>query len=215
MKQDNHYTPPVVDLVRRLYATEDEALVTARRRAEEAGMPLIEVAPEDGALLGALVAAVAPRRIVEIGTLFGYSAIWMARSLPPGGTVTSVEFESRHAVVATANIEAAGMGDRVEILVGDAADVLTDIETPVDLVFIDADKVGYPQYLDWARGSLRTGGIVLADNAFLSGGVVEPTSSSSVAMRAFLELLADDPAWTAAMIPTLEGLAMGVRTAAA
>jgi predicted O-methyltransferase YrrM len=215
MKQENHYKPPVVELVRRLYGSEDEALVAARRRAREAGMPLIEVAPEDGAILAALVAAISPRRIVEIGTLFGYSAIWMARSLPPDGKVVSVESEARHAEVAAINVEAAGMEDRVEILVGEAAEVLAAVEGPVDLVFIDADKTGYPEYLEWARGALRPGGVVLGDNAFLGGGVVEPTSRSTEAMRGFLERLATDPAWTAAMIPTLEGLAMGVRTVAA
>lgn len=215
MKQENHFKPPVVELVRRLYGSEDEALVAARRRAQEAGMPLIEVAPEDGAILAALVAAISPRRIVEIGTLFGYSAIWMARALPPDGKVVSVESEARHAEVAAINVEAAGMGDRVEILVGEAAEVLAAVEGPVDLVFIDADKTGYPEYLEWARGALRPGGVVLGDNAFLGGGVVEPTSGSTEAMRGFLERLATDSAWTAAMIPTLEGLAMGVRTVAA
>jgi predicted O-methyltransferase YrrM len=214
MKQENHHTPRVVDLVRRLYGSEDEALAAGRRRAEEAGMPLIEVAPEDGAILAALVAAISPRRVVEIGTLFGYSAIWMARTLPPDGKIVSVESEARHAEVAALNIEAAGMGDRVEILVGDAGEMLAAVETPVDLVFIDADKAGYPEYLEWARGALRPGGVVLGDNAFLSGGVVEPTSQSTKAMRVFLERLAADPAWIGAMIPTLEGLALGVRTVA-
>lgn len=215
MKQENHFKPPVVELVRRLYGSEDEALVAARRRAQEAGVPLIEVAPEDGAILAALVAAISPRRIVEIGTLFGYSAIWMARALPPDGKVVSVESEARHAEVAAINVEAAGMGDRVEILVGEAAEVLATVEGPMDLVFIDADKAGYPEYLEWARGALRPGGVVLGDNAFLGGGVVGPTSGSTEAMRGFLERLATDPAWTSAMIPTLEGLAMGVRTVAA
>lgn len=215
MKQESHYKPSVVELVRRLYGSEDEVLVAARRRAQKAGMPLIEVAPEDGAILAALVAAISPRRLVEIGTLFGYSAIRMARSLPPDAKVVSVESEARHAEVAALNVEAAGMGDRVEILVGEAAEVLTSVEGPVDLVFIDADKTGYPEYLEWARGALRPGGVVLGDNAFLGGGVVEPTNRSAEAMRRFLERLANDPAWTAAMIPTLEGLAMGVRTVAA
>jgi caffeoyl-CoA O-methyltransferase len=215
MKSINYFQGGVVDVVRRLFAVEDDALAEARRRAEGAGVPLIEIAPEDGAILGVIVALAHPRLAVEIGTLFGYSGTWIARSLPPGGRLITLEANPDHARVAQRTFEEAGVADRVEIIVGDAADTLAKVTGPVDLVFIDADKTAYPDYLAWARGALRPGGVVLADNSLDKGRIGEPEQlPRSRAVRAFLDQLSADPAWQAAMIPTLEGLAFGVRTEA-
>ncbi len=214
MKNESLYTAAVIGLVRRLFAHEDPALAGARERAAAAGLPLIEVAPEDGALLGFLVASIGARRVVEIGTLFGYSAIWMARALPPEGRIITLEANARHAEVAERNLEIAGVGDFVEVRVGPALELLAGVEMPVDFVFIDADKESYPAYLKWARGGLRPGGLVAVDNAFLRGQVADPTDSESAAVRRLLDDLAGDPAWHPAIVPTLAGMALAIRTAA-
>lgn len=214
MKTVNYFQGEVIDIVRRLLAVEDDALADARRRAKESGVPLIEIAPEDGAILGVVVALLRPRLIVEIGTLFGYSATWMARSLPPQGRLITLEANPEHARVARTTFERAGVADRIEIIVGDAAKTLATVVGPVDLVFIDADKPAYPDYLAWARKTLRPGGVVLADNSLDKGRIGSPELPRTHAVRAFLEELAADPAWQAAMIPTLEGLAIAVRTEA-
>lgn len=215
MKRNNHFQGEVIDYVRGLFAPEDAVLTGARRRAEEAGLPLIEVAPEDGAFLAAVVQAVGARQVVEVGTLFGYSAIWMARALPDGGHLTTIEKEPKHAALARQNLEAAGLADRVTVLEGMADDLLQRMSGPVDLVFIDADKEGYPAYLTWARENLRPGGVVLGDNAFLQGRVADTGNKEAAveAMRRFLQSLATDPAWRAGVVPTLEGMALGIRQA--
>ncbi len=212
MKQANYFEGDVVALVRELYAAEDDALSGARERADAAGLPMIEIAPEDGALLQLLVRLVAPRVVVEVGTLFGYSAIWMARALTPGAELFTAEADEHHATVARANVEAAGLADRVTIVTGRAPESLTGLPDPVDMVFVDADKTGYPSYLEWARRRLRPGGLFLADNAFQKGAVADPHGDAAVAVRGMLDMLATDAAWSAAMLPTLEGMAIAIRT---
>lgn len=212
MSEGPHFWGPVIGFVRQLFGFEDELLVRARRRAEEAGLPLIEVAPEDGALLATLVRVLRPSLVVEIGTLFGYSAIWMGRVLPPEGRLLTLELDPDHARVARRNLEDAGLAGRVTVLEGSALEVLEEIEGPVDLVFIDADKVSYPAYLAWARNRLRTGGLVAADNVLWRGEVADPVDEAGRAIRRFLEDLAGDPAWEATLVPTLEGMALGWRT---
>ncbi len=211
MKATNHYTAPVIELVRELLAPDDDVLRDARRRAADAGLPAIEIAPEDGALLALLVRLARPALVVEIGTLFGYSAIWMARALPPGGRIVTIESEPQHAAVARANLAAAGLGSVVDVREGDARIALAAIPPPVDMVFVDADKASYPLYAEWAAGALRPGGLFAADNAFQQGRVVEPGDDPGAAgVRRMLELLAGAD-WHAAMAPTLEGLALAVR----
>ena len=212
MKRHNHYQGEVIDLVRRLFAPEDAALTHARDRAVAADVPLIEVAPEDGALLGLIVRLVQPRRVVEIGTLFGYSAIWMARALPPGAELITIEADARNAAVAEQNLAEAGVADRVTVIAEPAPGGLEGIPDPIDVVFVDADKTGYPAYLAWARDRLRPGGVFLADNAFRGGGVTDPEDAAERAVRETLDSLASDPAWDAAVVPTLEGLALAIRT---
>ena len=212
-KREARFVGPVIDLVRELFAADDETLDAARQRAADAGLPAIEVAPEDGALLGMLIRLGGFTRVAEIGTLFGYSGIWMARALPAGGHLWTVEVEPRHAAVAAANFAAAGVADKVTLVEGAAQDALAAVPTPVDMVFVDADKAGYPAYLAWARQALRPGGLVAADNAFQGGRVAEPGEDRrAIAVRGFLERLAADPAWESVMVPTLEGMVLGRRT---
>jgi predicted O-methyltransferase YrrM len=153
------------------YASEDDALRAALEAARAADMPAIQISPLQGKLLQVLAAACGARRILEIGALAGYSGIWLARALPPGGKLISLEISEKHAAVARASHERAGTADRVEIRVGPGAELLPQLaaEEPFDLIFIDADKPGYPTYLDWALKLCHVGSIIVADNCVRSG----------------------------------------------
>ncbi len=164
--------------VRELFIEEDEVLASFRSEAEAAGLPIIQVPQELGKLLGILVRTIGARRVLEIGTLGGYSATWMARALPEDGKLTSLEKEPRHAEFARLFLERTGVADKVEVVVGSALDtlpVLLDRPDPYfDMVFIDADKPSYPAYLDWSLRLVRPGGLIVADNVIRGGGVIEP-----------------------------------------
>src|SRR5215210_579761 len=140
--------------VEELFAPPDPALENTLRRSREAGLPEIHVSPNEGVLLRLLAEIAGARRILEIGTLGGYSTIYLSRALPEGGSVLSLELDEQHAEIARENIREAGLEERVEVRVGDARDLLAwmveDGEEPFDLVFIDADKGSYPEYLGWA-----------------------------------------------------------------
>ncbi len=213
-KTVSHFGAAVRDLVRSTVVPEDDVLVESRKRALAAGLPAIEIAPEDGSLLALLVRLAQPALVVEIGTLFGYSAIWMARALPPGGRLITIESEARHAAVARENLAAAGLSDTVTVRVGDARELLVGIGAPVDAVFVDADKPSYPTYLAWARQALAPGGLFAADNAFQGGRVAAPgpDDPGAAAVRAMLETLAADDGWQQAIVPTLEGMALAIRS---
>ena len=158
-------TPPaVLDYVNRVHAPHDAGL--ARAFAVPEGIPAIQVGPSEGKLIALLLQLARATKVVEIGTLVGYSAIHMARALSPGGHLWSIEYDPRHAEIARANLAAAGLGDRVTVLVGAGRDVLPGLEAngPFDAVFIDADKLGYDHYARWAIAHLRPGGLVLGDN---------------------------------------------------
>ncbi len=151
----------------------DPASEAAARAVEAAGLPPIGVSPTQGKLLELLGRLTGARRILELGTLGGYSTIWLARSLVEGGKVVTIEFDPRFAKVARSNIEAAGLGERVEIRVGAALEVLPQLEGPFDLIFIDADKLSYPSYIDWALKLSRPGTLIVADNVIGGGAIVE------------------------------------------
>jgi caffeoyl-CoA O-methyltransferase len=201
-------TPEILDYVGRIHAAHDAAL--ARAFAVPDGIPQIQVGPNEGKLLGLLARLVRATKIVEVGTLVGYSTIHLARALPPGGHVWTIEFEPHHADIARGNLAAAGLGDRVTVLVGAGRDVLPTLAThaPVDAVFIDADKVNYDFYGRWAIDHLRPGGLVLGDNAYLFGELLDD-SDRGRAMRAFHELVAQTCESTC--IPTPDGLVLGVK----
>ena len=207
--------PALADYVARTFADEDEVLAAIRERARAAGLPDIAVSPVDGKHLEVIARASGARRAVEIGTLAGYSGVCLLRGMPEDGRLDTFEYEPRHAEVARAGFAAAGVADRVRVFVGAAADRLVAIEGdgPFDLVFIDADKVSYPLYLDWAARHLRPGGVVLADNAFLFGRLADGDDDDPAvrAMRAFNHTLARGGRFVATMLPTGEGLAFGVK----
>jgi len=199
------------------YAPEDETLAEIRARSAAAGLPDIQVAALDARHLEVLARASGARRAVEIGTLGGYSGVAILRGLAADGELDTIDSEPRHAEVARESFRRAGFADRARVHVGLALDVLPRLERrgPFDLVFIDADKEGYPRYLDWAAQNLRPGGIVLLDNAFLFGHLAEaPAGERAAAIRAMQavhQTLAKSGKFRATPLPTGEGLALGVR----
>jgi caffeoyl-CoA O-methyltransferase len=200
--------PQVLEYVNRVHAPHDPAL--ARAFAVPEGVPAIQVGPNEGRLLSLLLRLVGAKKVVEVGTLAGYSAIHMARALAPGGRLWSIEYEPRHAEIARANVLAAGLADRVTILVGAGRDVLPTLEGdgPFDAVFIDADKTSYDHYGRWAVQHLRRGGLVIGDNSYLFGELLEDADRGR-AMRAFHELVAE--ACDSVCVPTPDGLVVGIK----
>ena len=188
---------------------EDPALSAALQDSDAAGLPQIAVSFQQGKFLSLLAGAMQARRILEIGTLGGFSTIWLARGAGPQGRVVTLEYEPRHAEVARANLERAGVGDRVEIKVGAALETLPTLSTvtegPFDLVFIDADKDNYVAYLDWAVRLSRPGAIILADNVIRDGRVLTATSEdgAALAVRKTLQMMGGDPRLDAAAIQTV------------
>jgi predicted O-methyltransferase YrrM len=204
------------DYVANLFAPPDEALEAALRESEREGLPAINVSATEGRLLQMLVEISGTRKILEIGTLGGYSAIHFARALPPDGTLLSLELDEHHAEVARRNVGRAGLSEKVEIRVGDARRSLEGLveggEGPFDLIFIDADKEGYPEYLDWSLRLSRPGTLILGDNAIREGSVMDPDDPMSRAMREFNEKLAKDPRLSGILLPLIreriDGLAI-------
>jgi predicted O-methyltransferase YrrM len=177
----------------------DDVLAAALTDSAAAGLPEIQVAANQGKLLSLLVRISGSRRVLEVGTLGGYSAIWLARGLPADGTLVSLELEEHNAGVARRNLDRAGFADRAEVRVGPAADSLAamveeDTE-PFDLVFLDADKGGYPTYLALALELSRPGTVIVADNVVRGGAVLDAdtTDPNALGVRRFLDAAAADP----------------------
>ncbi len=201
-----------------VYHPEDEVLREIRERSAAAGLPPIQVGGFDGLHLEVLARACAARKAIEIGTLGGYSGVCLLRGMGAGGFLHTFERDAHHAEVARESFLRAGVDGRVEIHVGAAAERLRDVEGqgPFDLVFVDADKTGYPGYLAWAEDHLRVGGVLLADNTFGFGHVHEARpadepAEAMAALRRFSERLAEGGRFRATMLPTAEGLSLGVK----
>ena len=177
----------------------DPVLDAALADSEAAGLPSIQVAPNQGKMLALLARSAGARRILEIGTLGGYSTLWLARGLPTNGTgrIVTLEFEPRHAEVARANIARAGFAASIEVRVGPALELLPNLAAeggpPFDLIFIDADKDNYPGYLDWSLRLSRPGTLIVADNVIRGGMVADPACDDSRVRGAqrFLGMLAE------------------------
>ena len=195
------------DYIEERFAPQEEALEAAVRESRRAGLPEIQVSPNEARLLQLLAEMVGARRILEVGTLGGYSAIHFGRALPQGGELISLEIDERHAEVARENVDRARLADKVEIRVGDARGLLARIaendEGPFDVVFIDADKEGYPEYLEWALRLTRPGSLILADNTIRGGSVLNPEDGSARATGEFNERIARDPRLSAILLPIL------------
>ncbi len=199
----------------------DPVLEAALKAAAEAGLPSINVSPSQGKLLQVLARGLGARKILEIGTLGGYSTIWLGRALPPGGRLITLEVSPHHADVARANLARAGLEKVVEVRVGRAQDTLPAMvaagEGPFDLIFIDADKAGYPAYLDWSLRLSRPGTVILADNVVRGGQIADPASEDEavVGVQRYIEALAAEPRVSATVIQTVgrkgyDGFALAV-----
>jgi caffeoyl-CoA O-methyltransferase len=203
--------------IEELFAPPDPALEGALRRSRAVGLPEIQISPTEGKLLRLLAEIAGVRRILEIGTLGGYSTIHLAGALPEGGLLVSLEVDERNAGVARENIAEAGLESVVEVRVGDARELLAwmfeEGEGPFDLTFIDADKGGYPEYLEWALRLSRPGSLILGDNAIMGGSVIEPEEGSAQAIRQFNERLAQDPRLSAIVLPLIRGRVDGLAIA--
>ncbi|MDG1286176.1 MAG: O-methyltransferase [Rickettsiales bacterium] len=204
----------ILDYIRSTFAPEDEVLQEAKARlsAHDDHLVGIQVGAEEGKLLQFLIKLAGVASIVEIGSLAGYSAVWMARALPQGGVVHAINKDKAHYDLLCETVERSGLN--IQPHLGDANAVLQQLETeaPFDMVFIDADKGGYTGYLDWAEKHVRKGGLIVGDNSLLFGHVIAPikpegTSQKAwVAMREFNQRLADESRYESILIPTAEGL---------
>jgi len=189
----------------------DPVLEATLAATEAAGMPMIAVSPGQGRLLAILCQSIGARRVLELGTLGGYSTIWMARTLPPGGEVVTIEAMPTHAEVARRNIVAAGLADSVDIRIGAGLSVLpllaNEKGSPFDFAFIDADKANIPAYFDWAVRLSRPGALIVVDNVPRGGAVIDPSNSAAdvQGVRALRSALADDRRVTATVVQTVGG----------
>jgi caffeoyl-CoA O-methyltransferase len=203
--------------VAKTYVPEDDVLREIRERCAREGLPDIQIGALDARHLEVLAAVAGARKAVEIGTLGGYSGVSLLRGMGIGGVLDTIEIEPRHAEVARESFRRAGYTTQARIHLGPAATILQKLspQGPFDLVFIDADKEGYPDYVHWSAEHLKPGGLVLADNAFLFGELADkPTGARATtiaAMQAFHQILANSGRFRATVLPTGEGLAVGVR----
>lgn len=199
----------VDDYFTTLLAPADDTLTAALRDSDTAGLPPIGVAPNQGKLLQLLAQIQGARRILEIGTLGGYSAIWLGRALPADGRLITLEYDAKHAEVARGNLARAGLDKIAEVRVGPALESLPKLADenpePFDLVFIDADKVNNPHYVEWAVKLTRPGSLIVLDNVVRSGAVTDAgsTDPSVRGTRAALELMASHPKLSATAIQTV------------
>jgi predicted O-methyltransferase YrrM len=184
---------------------DDPVLSAALEASEAAGLPRIAVSAQQGKFLSLLAGAIQARRILEIGTLGGFSTIWLARGAGPDGRVVTLEYEPKHAEVARANIDRAGVGDRVEVVVGAALETLPTVTGgPFDLVFIDADKENNVGYLEWAVRLTRPGSVILVDNVIREGAILSPDLDEKVrATRRTLEVMGKHPQLDTAVLQTV------------
>ncbi len=201
--------------VTELFAVEDPVLSTIRERHAEAGLPPIHISADEGKLLLLLIRALEATSVLELGSLGGYSGVWIARALPPHGRLTTIEKDPRHAAIARQAFNEAGLSPRVRLIEGAALDVLPTLAPGFDAIFVDADKEPLAQYYDWSMRLLRRGGLLLCDNAFFHGAAVDAADVTPAAqgVRAFNRLAADDPRLVATVVPVRDGLLIGLKVA--
>ena len=211
----------VDDYVAQQFGLADRVLEEALQASSAEGLPPIQVSAPQGRLLQIIARSIGARRILEIGTLGGYSTIWLGRALPPDGQLVTLELDPHHAQVARANLERAGLAERVEVMVGEAsrslARLASEAVAPFDMVFVDADKEGYPDYLEWSVRLSHPGTVIVADNVVRAGALLDPDHAHPLvrAVRRFAELLAADERLEATIIQTVgskgyDGMAVAV-----
>lgn len=206
-------TDGIGEYVARLFAPEDELLVSLREEADRTGLPPISISPDTGRLLQILLTAIRAERVLEVGTLGGYSAIWIARALGPGGSLLTIEVDPHHAEFARRYLARAGVETKVEVRVGRALDVLASLDGErFDAIFLDADKEPLPTYFEWALRLVRPGGLVIADNALWGGRVIDDRShdDATLGVRELNRRMATDPRVASILVPTHDGVVVGV-----
>lgn len=188
-----------------LLAPADEHLRAALADNGRSGLPAADVSATQGKMLALFARMVGARRVLEIGTLGAFSTIWMARALPPGGRIVTIERDPAHAEVARRNIERAGLSAAIDLHIGSALDILPTLAGPFDLIFIDADKPNNPHYLRWAIALSRPGTAIVGDNVVRGGAVADPASedASVKGVREFLDIIASEPRLDATAIQTV------------
>jgi caffeoyl-CoA O-methyltransferase len=214
MAQTTPDTHEVHAYITHLFAGEDEVLKQIREEMTEQGLPEIAITPEEGAFLHLLVRLSKAAKALEIGTLAGYSAIWIARALPENGILFTVEKSAHHAVVARRNFEKAGVAAKIRILQGEAGTVLKVLarEAPFDFVFIDADKEGNPDYYEWALEHIPFGGVITVHNALWGGSVAKEVHGPVIdQVRAFNRKVAEDPRVVSHLYPAGDGTLIAVK----
>lgn len=211
--------PGLLDYLEKTFGSEDAWLKQVRSAAASAGLPDIHVGPYDGQILKVLAKSFGAKKIVEIGTLAGYSGICLLRGAGPFARLWTFEMDPKHLAVAKTNFETAGVLHQVQMFEGPALANLPSIEDqgPFDLVFIDANKTDYPEYLDWASKNLRKGGVALGDNTLAWGKIAKELDSHDrmanmvKALRDYNAKAGDSTVWTSMMLPTGEGLTVSVK----
>ncbi len=210
-RQGHRYdSPEILAYLNDLHAGHDSGLALAFAAPESQGLPAIQVGMSEGKLLTLLLRLAGVKKVVEFGTLAGYSAIRMAQALPPDGRLWTLELEERHAAVARENLAAANLSERVEVLVGPALESLPKLEAegPFDAVFLDADKGRYDLYGRWAAINLRRGGLLLVDNAYYFGQLMDQSLDAAAVRRCHEEAA---QAFDTVCIPTPDGLLLGMK----
>ena len=201
------------DYIASLFGAEDELLASLREEADRTGLPPIAISADEGRLLQVLLASIKAQRVLEVGTLGGYSAICMARALGAGGSLLSIEIDENHAVFARRYIDRAGLNDRIQIRVGRALDVLPSLDgEQFDAMFLDADKEPLPTYFEWALRLVRPGGLIIGDNALWGGRVYDGADADerTRGVREFNRRMATDPRVLGIIVPTHDGVAVAV-----
>lgn len=206
---------PYEQFLRDTFHRDDPGLQRLQAEADAACLRAISIGPEQGKFLQVLVQVTGARKVLEIGTLGGYSGAWMARALPAGGKLISLELEENHAAFTRRQWAALGLADKTEVRVGPALESLPGLadEAPFDLIFIDADKENYPAYLEWALRYSRSGTVILGDNVSMGGRLADADVQDSPGiqgMRRFAERLAQDPRLVSTVVPYEDGIAIGV-----
>ena len=219
---DEQLAVKVDHYIEHLLNPQDEALAQNLQNAQAADLPSINVSPNEGKLLYLIAKMARAKRVLEIGTLGGYSTTWLARALPIDGKVITLELDEKHADVARKNLDRAGVADRVEVRVGRAADTLRTLihqhAAPFDLIFIDADKTGYVEYLELSLQLAHEGTVILADNLIRNGRVLDehPGEASARAAKAYNENMAARPELESIILPiireNLDGLSISIVT---
>lgn len=211
--------PKLTPYALRLFKPEDSILAEIRTRSTAAGLPIIHVGAMDGLHLEVLTRAFGAKKVLEIGTLGGYSGVCIARGLASDGKLITLELHEKNAAIARESFQKAGVAEKCEVRVGPALNSLQNLSTegPFDLVFIDADKCNYCNYFKWASKNVRIGGVILADNTFAWGLVLQDTFESKEAeeegtgIKNFNNLIAETPNFRSTILPTGEGLTLSVR----